>query len=374
MKAAYQGRRSDITPPLPTDFQLKAPNEYYRELTSKLQPLPSSIQVTSDSELIAQKEKILDHPRTVHTLSGHGPAFLYDEVGPIVLETSGQLTLKGLLAILGAQADLRIVSSPRTFSKSELATLHQNGIEIRQTEGMGVSIDFDIASGTRGNSLNINRLFDIARSNGYPERLILPALRHMLNEAYFVPGEAESINPNFASVATIEQGFLKAIELIATDPNPAGVLEEPLRLMNITHMITKDFMSKVYAGEQGGKGKFTVSEVSHLLAKLPDLSNYLSLSLVGHIQAQENPERTIPKNVLTESDRMTLDSLRAGKPAQVLPLMGSLCATEQNNIKAILEDTYLLRIANAMGYDDTTLAGFVANLCKVKGVYKVNGK
>lgn len=351
---------------LPKDFRLQDPNDYYRQLIASIEPSPGSIGVTSDSDILNNSHKLPHHPDIKSTLSGTGPIFFSAKDRPIVIESGGETTLKGILITLGRIATVNVTSSPKAFSKSESLSLKQSGILIEQNEGMGVSINFNVASGTKGNSLNLEELTDMCTEQGINPRLTLPALRAILDQSFFVPGEGSSINPNFASTDKIKGNFLSTIHDQAK--LEAADIYSPFVFKDVTPFITKDFVNKtVYSEGLSPKGKFTTEEIRKLAENLPDFYNQISTTLQDYTES--NTSGTIPKTVITEKDRSILDAMRSGNPRYVLPFLEHMAAMETDKLMHILEGTHLLYTATHMGYNTKQISTFIEQFIKLGKLY-----
>lgn len=368
IEQAYMARDGQTQKNLPEDFQLRASNDYYRQLIAAIEPTPGSIQITSDSEILATARQASPHPAVVHTLSTTGPTF-FNADKPIVIESGGKTTLQGILILLGRHAIVNVTSSPRAFSKAEQISLKKLGIVIEQAEGMGVSVDFNVASGTNGNSLDISGLIRLCEVHSLSSNIILPALRRILERSFFIPGEGASLNPNFASIEVIQSKFVNALHEQAH--NSAVDIYQPLHFKDVTSFITKDFIAKViYSGEVPTAGRFTTDEVGRLIKILPGCTSLLSEHLCQFTLS--SPAEVIPKPMIEDTDRTVLNALRSGNAQYVLPLLSSLAHLEPEDLEHTLKDTHLLYIAACMGYNTEQLPVFIKQVIRAGKLYVID--
>lgn len=361
VERAYRARASVDQPPDYPDFSLKQSNDYYRTVLSGL--MPEQTVIVADSELPSVKPG-LDNMSASKSLfnKNSGMTLLRNGEGKAVVTVNeGRLSVAGILATLSTKYELRLVDSPPPLSVNERAIFSDCGLSLDQTPGMGVMIDFTVSSATAGDTILIDELTKMA--DGKPER-VLPALRAVLNNAYFLPSDAKSLSPNFASKQVVIDAYKRA--LLAGIPYKE--VYKPMKFVDITRQLFKGLF--LPSDMHDVKGKPTYQEVQAALKVAPVLSESFSDELLQEVLSKEF-EGVIPKGYLSEADRKLIQALRSGKPDVMSKLLLQLAEECPTSFAAVCSGSEMERIAQAMGYSTDDMSAFIAKIKTQKGVYKL---
>ncbi len=371
IEAAYKSRGSTDVPEIPPDFNLAAPNAYYRELLQQIMPPDFLVDSIADSELGVMQPNLEVCASYLSLFDGAGMALLKGANDKaMVAEQTGSLTVGGLLAVLSTRYSLTLVDSPAPLSAVERKIFKDIGLEIAQSSGVGVMIDFGVASGTNGNTVKLDDLLQIIDAERGKAQLLLPAIRLLMNDSCFLPSDGGSVSPNFASAEALVASFNVALTKVAAMDNAYELLYEPLQLKDIKRELVQDLLAPLMPdGPQ--KGKPTFAEVKTILDYLPSLQQRFSDKFLKKLDAELPSDKVIPKIFLEENDRQIIQALRSGTPDKVIGMLLELAEQMPDQFETIVNQSKLQDIAQTMGYDSSDMVNFLRKLAKVKGVYRI---
>ncbi len=372
IQAGYQNRGEATIPDTKLAFSLAGPNSYYRRLLKDILPNTIDAAVIADSDLGLSFQELVGQNDLVKELfSGLGMTLLQSSEGNgVMLQKKGGLTVAGILAALGDSYQITLVDSPPPLSRSDRAVFCDAGLEIEQGVGTGIMIDGDVASGTKGNIVGIEQLIDIVNLQQKPLEMLLPAIRLMMNEGYFLPSEGTSVSLNFSTNEALIESFMVALEKVAVLENPTELLFQPMQFKDILREAIKDlFMPTTNSIVEG---KPTVSEVRTMLDRLPILAKYFSQKILSAVETGEQLDgQVIPKNMISDSDRKTIQTIRVGNPKEAIKILIRLGIEKPEKLDELVAGSVFGGIMTAMGYKPEETVDFLAKMQTTKGIYKL---
>ncbi len=369
IQAAYTTRQGTPVPDGVPAFSLRNANQYYRTILQTIMPKNAECITVADSELPALEPRLQANQDYVPLFGDTGMALVRDERrNAVVVREKGRPTLPGIIATLGSHYALTLVDSPPPVSGAERQVFNAAGLGVELDSGTGLMIDFETASGTKGNAQPLDEVLLQTERLSLPPGLVLPAIRQMMDEAYFLPGEGTSLNANFASSEAVGAAFKGALGAVSRLEDPESILFRPLRFREVTRDIVRDTLAAVYAdGEFPAKP--TVAQLGQLLELLPNVRSRLSPVLLQYCAGPL--AGTIPKSYIRQQDRQLFQAVSTAKPDTVLSLVSELADNDAAAFERLIRQGQLGAIMSAMGYDKLPARDFLTKIQSVKGVYKV---
>jgi hypothetical protein len=366
IEAAYTAR-STTRESLPEDFALTKPNLFYKRLLTTISPLPSQLSGMSDSEAIAALAPVLEQNDSYRTVFGDskGMGILAAEEQAVVVKKAGETTVAGLFGLLATRGNLAIVDSPQPLTRDQMNVFVSSGLSVEASAGIGVSIDFAIGSGTSGNSLPLKQLLDRLEQASIAPNQLLVVLRDMLEQAYYIPGEGNSINPNYASVSAVESALEASLNRLETGDIDEQKLFQPLRFCSVSKSLASSVLGDMFP--DCATGKVDGKMIGGLLELFPILGDKLSTKLLSAFQ--QDPEDKISKNLVSQADQKLLQTVRTANPPAIFDLCAKSYDYEPDVFGPKLEQSKLGSAALAMGYTPDTYLSFLKQLKEVKGIY-----
>ncbi|HVO86866.1 MAG TPA: hypothetical protein VMT23_04075 [Candidatus Binatia bacterium] len=371
VEEAYRLRDSvPSSPQLPLDFSLKANNDYYRQLLAKLSQEDSQIETISNGELYdSLSDNLFGLSGALRLFGNSGMSMLGNTKTDqsVVIESAGRLTVVGIAAALCTKYALKFVDSPKSVDVNGQKVFTANGIEIDQVPGTGVLVDFEVASGTKGNAVPIDRLIERLEGSGLSAQDLLPVLRLMLDNAYFMEGDGGSLNPNYASVEASLRLFDKAAAQYAQDSGLVD-LKKPLNLSKVGFTVARQTLATI-CGQISKSGRSSVGDWRKILAGLPELPVSPELLALVSDQSRLN-EEAVPKPIMKDPGNIkTLQDFRSPKLAFVSDVLGRIAGEDLQRFCRTIEGTAFKDMMEAMGYEPEAAVPFCASLKNQKEIY-----
>lgn len=365
VESCYQARDA-MTTDVNTPYALTANNAYYRELLALMQAPNIPFSTIANSEMG-------DLMQDVATLPGYRRLFSEDSGMSILtsdpgiampIEKYGKPTLPGAMAQLGGRYTLTLVDSPPSLSKQELAIVAGNGMELEQSSGCGLLLDFASASGTNGRSIALESLI----GNETPAGAELAAIRKVMDEAYFFVSETGSLCPNFASNEAFLAAYAKNLEQVE-EGDIEAILRRPIVFKNVKKQLFQELLAQTY--EFPVKGRVSAGEVCSLLQQFPVLAGRLPGRVVAEA-ANASPELSIRKNILCDKTQKKIQLLRSADPLNIVELVRLSCEKEGMFLSSYLEGTELGQALSYMGYRGGSTMETLDKIAQAKGVFKIS--
>lgn len=363
LEAAYRARGDIQEAYLPSDFALTANNAFYTRLFEMLCPDTNTLVPIANSSPLMQKltKNLLGNPATQGLFGDDGMVLLGNEVSAVIRK-GGKPTLAGIIGALASGYELKMVDSPSPIDRPAQKSFAEANIAIELKDGIGISLDFGVASGSGGEVPSLQSIMSLAPSEE-PEKVVY-LLRALLNNSAFVRGDGKSLNPNFASVSALQKKLdeLSAKDLSGVDPY------KPFEFTNITRDVCRSLTP--YIGEDAlpAKGKVNPEEIRRLLGFLPAIKSRLSENALkfaeGNTATTSNPRKS-----LQQTDINLINKVRSSDPKTILPLALRSMEIEPDFARVTFRVTQLGGIMERMGYvrDDTKT--FVEKLIQSGDVY-----
>ncbi len=372
IEKAYMARDTrQAAQSLPTNFSLRASNRYYENLLTELAPTDTTIRFIANSDLGSLMQELDAKPGSLPVFGDSGMALLTSvENEAVVVKSGGAPTLAGILGSLCTRYDMTFADSPKPLDGRKSKVFAQNGLNIAQVPGMGVSIDFDVASGTKGDSPLIEVLKNVANYYGCSGKDFLLICRSMLEKAYFVPGDGNSLNPNYASSEALMCSFEAAAQNLALGGSNGLDLYKPLKLKRVMPMVAKELLTRLYPTYNPTR-KQSPQSLLALLGSDPELG--FSEKLRDYAASHPQVDKTIPRTFYETGDYKLLDALRSTTPSFVLQALARKLVTTSEDVSVLLSGSLLQEVQQAMGYEPSQLDVFLAKLQNSKEVYCYDG-
>jgi len=359
LETAYKSRANFDETDLPPDFALTANNAVYERLLAQFSPETSTITpIANSSRAMKGLLSTLFKNPAAQPLFGNKDMVLLGKEKATVIAQYGKPTMAGIIGALASGYQVNMVDSPLPLDRNQAQIFEAAAIPIQQTEGIGLSIGFGVASGTGGEAPSLQAFL----SSLGPEATVLAPkiLRVVLNEAVFVQGNGKSLNPNYASSRVLLQKLQAALNI---DPVEVDIYK-PFEFKKITREVAKSLTPYDEEGGLANKGKITPAEISQLINSLPAISGYLSSRLMNF--SLESP--VVPKNMISQRDANILNKIRTADPQTIFSLTRQSLVANPDMIQA-LADTKLAVVMAKMGYDLADALVFLELLEKAGDVY-----
>lgn len=368
VEAAYRKRGDLRVPPDMPGYALSQPNAYYRNLLTSLQPIGAKIVTIADSELPDLLSDLRANPGFKSMLGGGMGILEGAKDSALLIEKRGAPTIAGILGALSTRYALKLMGIPPPLTQGEREIFKSAGLAVDITPGVGVMIDFEVGSGTKGNSLPLNTLVAYTETIGLSPRLVLPALRLMMNRGLFMPVEDESPSLNFASQAAAMEAFVSAVQTVSQMENPEALLFEPLKLRDAKRDLTRSLLAPLV--DFGLKPKPSPAQARMAMATLPNLRQLLSPKLVDYADNTFD-DGVIPKTHISEADRNILQSLTNPVPDKAIGILLDLAAKYPRALEVLVANSDLPTAMLAMGYQADHSVQFLTKIKSLRGVFKV---
>lgn len=359
LEAAYKTREDAPVIELPNDFALTSNNAFYARLLDKLCPPSNAFVPIANSSAAMQSltKQLLANP-AAQGLFGNDDMVLFGSEIATVIQQYGEPTVPGLIGALATGFELTMVDSPSPIDRIGKKNFAEAGIPVSIKEGIGISFDFGVASGTKGEAPSLQSIMSMVDSSQVPQ-----LLRSLLNSSVFVRGDGKSLNPNFASPDALNQKLKQLV-----DTNFSGVdLFKPFEFKQITREVSKSLTP--YGGDDGlaATGKIFSEEIKQSIIALPALQPRLTQKLLDFALEQDEPTK-IPKNLVSQQDANLINKIRAGEPKTVFGLLSASLDVEPELLES-LPETLIGDIMEAMGYELGPVRPFLQKLIDSGGIY-----
>lgn len=370
IERAYKVREDSPSPQTNIDYKLQESEQYYRQLLTAIMPEQLSYDAIADSDLEPQLATLARNPGYTDLFSGSGMALLgNDKKEALPVVTNGQPTIAGILGALSTRYALRLVDSPPPLTTANRKLFSDAGLNIEQSTGTGIMFDFVVGSGTNGNTTSIESLFEVMDATECDRKLLLPALRLLMNNGYLLPSDGNSRSLNFANRDTAIAAFSQALKEVSAMDDPEKILYESMKLVDIKPELVKSMVRGVY-NPQDFPAKTTGVEVQTILTSFPQLTGNFSQQLMAYVQ--ENPSNTtVPKSAITDNDRRFMQQLRQLRADTYLPVLSDLAGQNTDEFATLTSESLLIPVMQTMGYAKNQTVEFLNKIAGAKGIYKL---
>lgn len=373
IEKAYRSRGSVSNQTELPRYSLTSANKYYKMMLESIKPDGVEFVYSADSDQEPYLEKLKKNSNYRALLGNSGMSVITGSDNPAVLvESKGRLEVPGIIASLASKFNLKLADSPPPITKKEQAALYSSNIVTEQNSGIGMMIDFKIASGSSDEGVSVDSILDFFDEQRLDKSLFLPTIRQVMDDGFALPGEKGSYCINFASHVAFQEAMIDAISKVKEISNPEEILYRQITYKNVLKDMLKELTSPVYSGLKI-QGKISIEETRKLIKVFPILKTELSSGLIEYVRVPTNEDiKNVPRNLKTEKDNQQILAIRNANPRNLSKLIARQSKNSHKFALNVINKTSIGLAIQKMGYNVDNLPEVLERIADTKGLFKIS--